>query len=138
MRLDISRITDRGCTPEYFQQAVNLLGQLMEMFGISCIKGVLANGISTKIGIVTDIGMFDFAPARIVELGTCMAADLGKSMLSLGASKLEILDVNDDEKAALTKLWNDSGLGISLPSSGMRLSPPPELVPDMKPIEVNL
>jgi hypothetical protein len=136
MKLDVDRDASSSTTPQFSQLAANQIGQLMEVLGIASMKVDVAEGASTKVAIPNEIKTLEFAPKKLSSVAVCAASDLSKVMAAVGIVRLSISSVSDEEKNTLVKTWNDSGFMDSDPNS--RLVAPPDLNPDMSPIEINL
>jgi hypothetical protein len=136
MKLDVDRDASSTATPQFSQLAANQIGQLMEVLGIASMKVDVASGASTKVAIPNEIKALDFAPEKLASIAVCAAGDLSKVMAAVGIIRLTISSVSNEERGTLVKAWNDSGMGDDDPNS--RLAAPPDLNPDMSPIEVDL
>ncbi len=136
MKLDVDRDASSSATPQFSQLAANQIGQLMEILGIASMKVDLVEGGSTKVAIPNEIKALEFAPSKMASLAVCAAGDLAKVMAAAGLVRLTISNVSNEERDTLAKAWNDSGMGDEDPNS--RLAAPPDLNPDMSPIEVDL
>ena len=136
MKLDVDRDASSTATPQFSQLAASQIGQLMEILGISSMRIDLADGASTRVAIPREIKALDFVPGKISAIAVCAAGDLSKVMAAAGIVRLSISNVSNEERDTLAKAWNDSGMGDDDPNA--RLAAPPDLNPDMSPIEVDL
>ena len=136
MKLDVERIEGSSTPPQYSQMAANQIGQLMEVLGIKHMGVDLARGPSTTVVVVKEISPLDFVPPKLTAVAIGSAESLAKVMASVGISKLTISEVSRDERESLESAWRRSGVGEEDPNS--RLAAPPDMNPDMQPVEVEL
>lgn len=136
MKLDVDRVADATVTAQFSQLVANQVGQLMEVLGIREMKADVVDGGSTRVAVVNGISTFDFAPDKVASAAVCAASDLARVMAAVGIVRLSISGMSDRDRDSLLDAWSKSGM--SEDRRGARLAPPPDLSPDMEPVEIDL
>ena len=135
MKLDVERDSGARCPAAYTQMVANQMGQLMEVLGIASMKVDIADGASTRTAVPSEIRTLDFAPEGLSGISVCAASDLARAMAAAGIVRLSISGVSDDERRSLEGAWESAGVEGR---AGSRLAAPPDMNPDMAPVEVDL
>jgi hypothetical protein len=135
MRLEVDRAAGSSVSDRYTQTAAAQFGQLMEVLGIRLMRVSLARGAAATVAFADSVRAFDFAPPDIVAIAVSAAPDLARAMAAAGIVRLEISSVSDSERESLESSWRSASGGAARDSVPV---PPPEIVPDMRPVEVDL
>lgn len=135
MKLDVERSEGSPIPEEYAQAVSSGVGSLMQLFGLRSVKSDVRRNPHTAVAVVTDASVFDFAGPGIESYALSNAQAIASLAASAGIVGMSISDVSDDERSSLKAMWDE--IPNSQPEAG-RLAPPPDLNPDMQPIEVDL
>jgi hypothetical protein len=136
VKLDVERDPASKADARFSTLAANQIGQLMEILGIASMAASVSEGASTKVAAATEARPLDFAPMAVAGIAMCAATDLCRVMAAAGILRLSISQVPDSERDSLLRAWSDAGMSDPDPNS--RLAAPPDLNPDMSPVEVDL
>lgn len=135
MKLNVDNDKDSGIDGDYVQAVSAQLGAVMQLFGLQMVKLDVRRTPRTAVPIVTDAQPFGFADPSVVSTSIAVATPIAHLAAAAGIIGLSITDVSEEESNSMSSIWNKLPKQSDLPA---RLAPPPDLKPDMEPIEVDL